>query len=127
MSVFDAMYSDADEAGMAAVRKLTVVPMIVGTAKDLFSNEIDRTKPVYFVEDGPCGFAWVNIKPGTSAFAKWLVKNQMARKDSYYGGVTVWVSQFNQSMQKKEAYAYAFAEVLRTKYGFKAYASSRMD
>ncbi len=127
MSIFDVMYADADEAGMAAVRKLDVVPMVVGTAKDIFSNEIDRTKPVYVVPDGPCGFAWVNIKPGTSAFAKWLVKNQMARKDSYYGGVTVWVSQFNQSMQKKEAYAYAFAAVLDGKYGVRAYASSRMD
>jgi hypothetical protein len=74
----------------------------------------------------PCGFAWVNIKPGYSAFAKWLVKNEYARKDSYYGGVTIWVGEFDQSMYHKETFAERLAEIFREN-GIKAYANSRMD
>ena len=45
----------------------------------------------------PCGFAWVNVKPGTSKFAKWLKEKELASKDSFKGGVTIWVGDFNQS------------------------------
>lgn len=46
----------------------------------------------------------------------------------YYGGTSVWVGGFNQSMQKKEAYARAFAAVVNEHVaGVSAYASSRMD
>jgi hypothetical protein len=121
-----ALYDSAHEAGMNAVSNLQVVPMIVGEETNLFSGKIDYNKPTHFVEDGVCGFAWVNVKPGNSKFANWLKKNELARSDSYYGGVTVWVSAFNQSMQKKEAYARGFAEVLRNA-GINAYSQSRMD
>jgi hypothetical protein len=121
-----ALYDSAHQAGMKAVVNLQVVPMIVGEETNLFSGKIDYNKPTYFVEDGVCGFAWVNVKPGNSKFANWLKKNELARSDSYYGGVTVWVSAFNQSMQKKEAYARGFAEVLRNA-GINAYSQSRMD
>lgn len=72
-----------------------------------------------------CGFAWVKITPGTSGFAKWAVKNQIARK-SFTGGVDVWVSKFGQSILKKEAYADAYAAVL-AQYGLQAYSGSRLD
>jgi hypothetical protein len=120
------LYAKADAAGKQAVYSAKVQPMIVGSAKSVFSNEIDYSKPVDFVEDGVCGFAWVNIKPGNSKFANWLKKNKLARSDSYAGGVVVWVSAYNQSMQKKEAYASAFADVLVAE-GIKAYSDSRMD
>jgi hypothetical protein len=111
---FQSLWDNARAAGMAAVEALDVQPMVVVGEKR------------YFVADGVCGFAWVNVKPGTSKFAKWLKASGHARTDSYYGGVTVWVSQFNQSMQKKEAYAYAMAKVF-AEAGFDAYANSRMD
>lgn len=123
---FKKLWVEAVTAGNEAVMKAKVVPMVVGTPKSLFSNEIDYSQPVEVVEDGACGFAWINVKPGTSAFAKWLKAQGYARKDEYYGGVTVWVSQFNQSVQKKEAYARAVAKVLRDA-GIKAYAASRLD
>lgn len=123
---FAAIYREAHEAGHAAAIAATPVPMMVGEAVSLFSNEIDRSKPVHVVPDGVCGFAWVNIKDGRKPFAKWLVKQGHASKDSYYGGVSVWVGAYNQSMQRKEAYAYTFANVLQ-KHGIDCHGMSRMD
>lgn len=111
---YSGLYGAADRAGMEAVSKLTVEPMVVeGYGKR------------YFVEDGVCGFAWVTVKPANSAFAKWLKERALAR-NAYGGGVSIWVSKFNQSMQKKEAYANAFARVLRDN-DINAYSESRMD
>ena len=126
MTDFAALYTKADDAGRAAVEKTEVIPMIVGHETSLFSGVIDYTREIYHVADGACGFAWVNIKPGNSKFANWLKKNKLAQADSYYGGVTMWVSEYNQSMQKKQAYASAFAGVL-IEAGIKAYSDSRMD
>lgn len=127
MTDFAALYAKADAAGKAAAAACRPTPMIVGDAKSLFSNEIDYSKPTYYVADGVCGFAWVNLKPGNSGFANWLKKMKLARRDEYYGGVTIWVSDYNQSMDRKSAYAGAFARVLNDA-GFKrAYAMSRMD
>ena len=47
-------------------------------------------------------------------------------KDNYQGGLIVWVTVGNQSMQKKEAYAQAMAKVLQEG-GINAYADSRLD
>lgn len=123
---FESIYAEAHEAGMAAGKGITPTPMIVGTPTTLFSNDIDVNKPIYNVPGGVCGFAWITVKPGNSAFAKWMNKKSYSRKDTYYGGVTVWVSHFGQSMARKEAYADAFAEVLK-KYNIKATSMSRMD
>lgn len=125
MTQHNELFNQADAAGRAAVAAFTPVPMVVGNAIG-FSSQIDYSKPTEYVADGVCGFAWVNVKPGNSAFANWLKKSGKGRSDSYYGGVTIWVSDFNQSMQKKEVYANAFAEVLKNA-GIKAYAASRMD
>ena len=65
------------------------------------------------------------MSPGNCSFANWLKKNKLAHKH-YYGGVAIWVGQFNQSMQKKEEYAHAFASVL-VDAGINAYVGSRMD
>ena len=53
-------------------------------------------------------------------FVNWMKKNNIGRKDSYYGGWTVWVSDFGQSIARKENYARAFAKVLGD-YGITAY------
>lgn len=85
---------------------------------------------VYITKNGEpayCGFAWVNIKPGTSKFARFMKEHYGARK-SYYGGIDIWNpgGSCTQSMDVKEHGASAFADVLK-KYGFKAYAMSRPD
>lgn len=121
---FKALYEKADAAGMEAVSKLNVVPMVVCQ----HANSMDDRSPVvqsWFVPDGVCGFAWVVVRPGNSPFANWLKKNGLGRK-GYGGGVHMWVHQFNQSMQKKETYAHAFAGVL-CEAGLDAYSNSRMD
>jgi hypothetical protein len=123
---FRTIWDEAWQAGVNAANKCNVVPMLVGTPTTLLGSDLDTSKPVEYVSEGVCGFAWVNVKPGTSAFAKWLVKNGMARSDSYYGGVCIWIGEYSQSMQRKEAHAYAMAEVF-TKHGIRAYGASRMD
>lgn len=120
------LYAEAHAAGMAAGAAAKPAAMVVGHAASVFGNDIDYSKPTYVVPDGPCGFAWVNVKPGNSRFANWLKKNGLGRRDSYYGGVSVWVREFGQSMTRKEEYAYAFAKTLRAE-GVEAWANSRMD
>jgi hypothetical protein len=61
--------TDAHEAGVTAVEKLNVTPMLVGTPKNLVGSLMggddggfNTEKPVYYVADGVCGFGWVNLK-----------------------------------------------------------------
>ncbi len=121
---FAKIFEEARKAGLTAGEKATPAIMVV----EQRANPLDDKSPVekrWVVPEGPCGFAWVTVKPGNSAFARWLVKHDLASK-SYYGGVDIWVYDFNQSVDRKSAYAYAFAETLR-KHGIKAFASSRLD
>jgi hypothetical protein len=130
--IFELVCEKADAAGRAAVEKLQVVPMIVGQETGFFSGKIDYTKPTYYVEDGVCGFAWVDVYPeykGNTRLGKEerriLEANGFKKKfegSAYYK----WVSDYNQSMQKKEVYARAFAEILREN-AIKAYSGSRLD
>lgn len=124
-ATFKAIYDKAHEAGLAAGKGNKPVPMIVGSPSTPFGNDIDPKQPTYFVEDGVCGFAWIVIKPGTAPFARWVKKAELGG-NHYYGGISIWVHEFGQSMQRKEAYAEAFAKVL-VENGINAYADSRMD
>lgn len=116
---------EAIQAGREAAKAAQVVPMVVGEAIGL-SNQINYNKPVEYVADGVCGFAWVTVKPANSRFAKFMVKRGIAKKSGYEPGVYVWISDYNQSMQRKSAHARAMAKVL-TDYGINAYSQSRMD
>ena len=102
-------YKDADE------------DIILTTA---LGNDIDFSKKTYIL-DGLCGFAWVNISPARGAFVNWL-KAQGIGSKGYYGGYEVWVREFGQSVDRKYAFAQAFAQVLG-KYGIEASAGSRLD
>lgn len=110
---FEVLVKRAEEAGRAAGIAATPTPM-----------HIQGYAPVL---DGPCGFGWINVRPGTSAFAKWLVKTGRAHR-GYPTGVDVWVNDFNQSQSlvRKEAYAHAYAMVLRAA-GVQATGHSRID
>jgi hypothetical protein len=126
---FKKIYNKALNAGYAAVEKMIKNNEIVPMTVVQHSNMLDDNSPIkksWYVEDGVCGFVWVNIKPANTSFAKWLVKNDYAKKDSYYGGITIWISQYGQSMQKKSEFAKAFSTIIN-EYGFKSYADSRMD
>jgi hypothetical protein len=120
---FAAVYAEAHAAGMAAGNGANVIPMQV----QQHANMLDDSSPVvkrYDVPDGVCGFAWISFK-GNTAFGRWMKSKDLAHAGTY-GGLSVWVGQFNQSMQRKEAYAHAFATVLG-KHGIEAYPQSRMD
>jgi len=120
------IYSEAHSAGLAAGHGCTPTPMVVGQPTTPLGNDIDYEKDTYYVADGVCGFAWVNIKPARGKFVKFLKDNNIGRKDCYYGGYTMWVSEFGQSMHRKENYARAFTSVLREN-GLTAYNMSRLD
>ena len=126
MNTSETIYAEAHAAGMTAGDGCTPTPMVVGQPTTPLGDDIDYEKDTYYVEDGVCGFAWINIKPARGAFVKYLKENHIGRKDSYYGGYTIWVSGFGQSLTRKENYARAFTEVLR-KNGLTAYNMSRMD
>lgn len=120
----ESLYTQAHDAGNNAVTQTTVTPMIVSQQANPL-NDSSETIKQWVVNDGVCGFASVIIKPATSKFAKFLVANQLARKH-YAGGVSMSIRDFNQSLTKKEAYAYAFSKVLNDN-GITAYVDSRMD
>lgn len=118
------LHSKADAAGRVAATQHSPQPMIV----QQHANMLDDNSPVvkeYFVSDGVCGFAWINIRPGNCSYALWAKKNLGARK-GYYGGMELWVRDFGQSYERKHAYATAYANVLK-EYGIKAYAGGRLD
>jgi hypothetical protein len=110
---------------MAAGEACVPVPMQVVQHE----NPLDDNSPVVRayepIMDGSCGFAWIRF-PGNSSWAKWCAKKNLSG-DAYPTGKQIWVSQFNQSIARKEAYAYAFANVL-TSHGIeRVYAGSRDD
>ena len=120
------VYADAHAKGIAAGNECSPTPMVVGTPTTPLGNDIDYSKDTHYVSDGVCGFAWINIKPARGKFVKYLKDNNIGRKDSYYGGYTVWVRGFGQSLERKSAYAHASAKHLDDN-GLRAYAMSRMD
>jgi hypothetical protein len=120
------LWDAADAKGRAAADELVPTPMVVGTPSTPLGSDIDFSQRTYFVSEGVCGFAWVKVVPGTSSFARWLVRTGKSRGKAYGGGVDIWIGDFGQSMQRKEAYARAMASVFREA-GLKAYAQSRMD
>lgn len=83
----------------------------------------------WYVSEGVCGFAWIVIKPATSSFAKWLIKNKIGYKN-YYGGWVIPMSylipNMTQSMERAESAARCCAKFLRDQ-NINAYAESRMD
>lgn len=120
-----ALMRRAHAAGMAAGE--AAVPPVMVVARH--ENPLDDASPVrerWVVPEGPCGFAWVTVRPGNSRAARVMAETLGARINSYEGGMMLWVGAFNQSITRKEAYAHAFAAMLREA-GIKAYSGSRLD
>ena len=97
-----------------AVKKHTPTPMHVTDGKNN-----------WVIDDGVCGFAEVRLPKGNTSFARWAKKNTAFEKH-YGGGLYLWVSDYNQSMERKQVYARTYADVLN-RHGIDAYATSRMD
>lgn len=122
---FAKIFREAHVAGQLAAQACVPTPMAVVER----ANPLDDKSPIIrrypVVQAGVCGFAWVTIFPGNCKAANYAKKNLGWRKP-YGGGMQLWVSQYNQSMEMKYAYASAYAGVLQ-KYGITAYPGSRMD
>ncbi len=111
------LFARASKTGMEAGLAALPTPMVVSGYED---------EPVM---DGACGFADVNFKMKSGLarkFGRWLIDNDHARKDDYRGGVTIWISDHGQSVERKAAHASAMAKVLQEA-GIDAYSSSRLD
>ncbi|KKL77281.1 hypothetical protein LCGC14_2036460 [marine sediment metagenome] len=115
---FETLWEEAKADGYVAGTDAIPTPMIV---------EGYEHEPVM---GGACGFAWVNfsMKKGLGRkFGKWLIDNDHARKDDYYGGCTIWIGEHGQSMARKEAHAHAMAQTLQRAGIEDAHGMSRMD
>lgn len=126
MKDFHALIQQAHVAGLAALEaeKGHLVPMVVVQADVISGQPLPNAKR-YHVAEGPCGFAWVWF-PGNKPFGKFMKKMGYARS-AYPRGLSYWVSEGGQSLQLKEAYARAYAKVLKDAGVEGVYADSRMD
>lgn len=118
------IWQQAQEAGKKALQAAIPIPMIV----EQHSNMMDDSSPIaksYYVSEGACGFAWIEIHPARGKFVNWCRSNKIGSK-GYYGGWHIWISEGGQSIERKEQYAKAASEVLR-KYGIEASYNSRLD
>jgi hypothetical protein len=123
---FADLYKQANFAGRDAVKNMAPITPMVIVESDLFGNRTSDKE--YVIKDGPCGFAWVDIRPLTSRFGRWLTQNDLASKDDYYKkSHCIWISDYGQSIAKKEVHAYAMAKYLSDNGIKRVYASSRMD
>jgi hypothetical protein len=112
----DEVLAEAHRQGMAALQAANPQPMVVTDGQHRWT-----------VPGGPCGFAWVNIRGvrSNSRVGRRLTE-QGFQKSYSQPGLQYWVHEGNQSMELKEAYADAFAKVLKSQ-GLDASVGSRMD
>jgi len=121
---FEEILTEAHQAGLKAAREVMVSPMVVQEHENP-ADDSSAVKQQWVVPDGVCGFAWVTVRPANSSFGRYVKKNKGWRP-AWNGGIQLWVSDFGQSMIRKEAYAGAFASVLRN-HDINANMGSRMD
>ena len=114
-ALFAQHWETAWKAGEMAAHEARPRPMVV---MDGTGRQVD------YVPDGVCGFAWLNV-PGNTSFGRWIKKQGIAGKD-YTGGLSVWISAYEQSHIRKAAHAYAMARYLQSQ-GIQCHARSRLD
>ena len=119
------LYARAHEAGEAAAEAVTPTPMVVQERENPLDDNSAVVKTYAPVMEGPCGFAYVKVRPANGSFARWA-KAERGWRGAYGGGLEMSVRGYGQSLERKQAYARAFAEVLRSA-GITALGYSRMD
>ena len=123
VTLFSSVLHEATAAGYAAGTSVEVQPMRVYQS-DLTGRQLG---PIETVADGPCGFAWVQIKPANKRFSKWLKEAGYA-DSSYEGGLTYWISAHGQSYTRKYAHAQAMVKVFEKHFPeIRFYSGCRMD
>lgn len=113
---FQRLHEQADRAGQIAAIDAVQRPVMVvqhAAADDPASPVVSAYGP-YF--DLPMGNAWVLVRSGTSAFARWARRHLQAEPGRLYGarrGVVIRVEGFGPSLVRRFAYATAYAAALR--------------
>ena len=115
-AAFANVWSKAWEAGRAAGIAHKPRVMVI---TDQTGNLIET------VADGACGFAWLTVLGANKGFGHWLIKQGLAKR-GYTGGAQVWISDYNQSYERKSTHADAMAESLRAN-DIIAYSDGRLD
>lgn len=96
---------EAVKVATAAANAVTPTPMNV---VDTMSSQ------TWHVPEGACGFAYVHVLPGNSAFCRWLVEQKIGYADSYHGGCMADpVALGTQSIERREAGVRAAVEFLK--------------
>ena len=114
------LFQRAYAAGMDALNAARPTP-VAWVQTDLNNNPIGQP---CVDSEGMCGFAWIKIA-GNTGFARTMKSLGLFRK-AWDRGFDFWVSEGNQSIDRKEAFARAFAKVLNEN-GIKASVGSRLD
>jgi hypothetical protein len=118
------LFAEAQTAGQTAALAHYPTPMIVEEHTDMLDDD-SPVRESWHVPDGVCGVAWVTLHPGNCSAALYAKKHLGAKK-AYEGGMSIWVSDYNQSMERKYVHAKAFAAVLNAA-GVEAHAHCRRD
>lgn len=115
---------EANSAGHAAAEAVVPKPMNV-VQVDFNDRPIGQ---VYHVTGGVCGFAWVSFYGlHNTPLGKYLKAHGIAKKPYGAPGLQMWIGEYGQSMTRKEAFAAAFARVMKAHGCVRCYAGSRMD
>jgi len=144
-SEFLALFDAAHLAGLNAARYAR--PRLTQVVKPLAGGGVIEYAPDWASDDaalGYCGYAWVRIRPATTAFARWCKMQTMAQfgfperpcaeSDLHFGGLVIDVGvqlpraidKSGQSYEIKMAYAEAFSSVVRCA-GYDARAEGRIN
>ena len=103
MATFQKIVAMADAAGMVAGQAATPEPMVVYEAAGITGDAPKPGGQSWYVPEGVCGFAWVRFA-GNTEFGRWAKRHGIASK-GYPSGLEVWVGAFNQSYDRKMAFA----------------------
>jgi hypothetical protein len=108
---FRDLFDRAQVAGFKAGTSCVPCPVTFITANNF--DDVVAGGEEFYESEGDCGCAWAVIRPGNCKFANWLKRNDLGDYDSYRKGVLVSPHAFDQSIDRKRAWAGAFAAVVR--------------
>ena len=106
---WQALYDAANRAGQVAAQNVVPVPIVVGDIEPL-GGLLSSPQEYDVISEGLCGGAFVCLDAG-QPFASWLYARKIGMKSKNM--IEVYAQSEGQSVGRAEAYAKAFAAVLR--------------
>ncbi len=121
-----ALHTKAHAAGMESANACIPTPMRVVER----INSLDDNSPIKtdygIINEGMCGFGWVEIRPSRGGLATYLKKNGIGRYSEYERAWMISSPLQTQSYERNMAYASAYSKVLQER-GINSYANGRLD